>query len=220
MQQSLFAMAVAEKPEATTHWETILKTAVQEATFTVFDVETTGLNPQKTDLLEITAIQYRNGEPLQKFSTLVKPLEVITPESVSRNGITNEMVQDAPPLISVLTDLCGFVGSNPILVGHNVPFDIGFIQAKLTQCNLATFHERFDITRAICTKVFGKKLMPGLPSYEGVQLAGHLGISNPNPHRAEADVMMCAEILFALTQRMPSEITTIQQLLEFHGPLK
>ena len=91
-------------------------------------------------MTEITAIQYKNGVEIDKFSTLVKPTEAIPPEVEMLTGITNEMVQQAPPLITVLSDLCAFVGSAPVIVGHNVGFDIRFIHEKIEQTGLTAFH--------------------------------------------------------------------------------
>jgi DNA polymerase-3 subunit epsilon len=219
MQQSLFALAVEEKPVVKGGWETILSGLIPDTVFTVIDTETTGLNPKKNDLIEITAIQYKNGEPSQKFSTLIKPFEPISEESSRIHGITDDMVTNAPALMNVLTDLCGFVGPNPIIVGHNVSFDIGFIREKMQTVQLASFLDRFSLEKSLCTRVLAKKMLPGLPSYEGVQLAGHLGITNLNAHRAEADVIMAAEILFGLLKRQETPLTTLQELLDFQGPL-
>jgi DNA polymerase III epsilon subunit family exonuclease len=219
MQQSLFAVAVAEAP-GKGNWLQVLNKSLAETVFTVIDTETTGLNPKKSELIEITAIQYQGGKDIGMFSTLIKPVEPISPESAAIHKITDEMVQNAPPLITVLSDLCAFVGANPVIAAHNAVFDIGFLREKLTHVQLSSFLERFEFEKSFCTKALAKKLMPGLPSYEGVQLAGHLGITNLNAHRAEADVRMCAEILFALTNRLPGDITCIQDLLDYQGILK
>ncbi len=217
MQQSLFAMAVPEP--VTEKVESVTDKKLTEVVFTVIDTETTGLSAKKNSLTEVTAIQYKNGEEVAKFSTLVKPTEVIPPEVEALTGISNEMVQQAPPLITVLGDLCAFVGPNPVIVGHNVGFDIRFIQEKLEQAGLSAQASRFDITRAFCTKALAVKLFPGLPSYEGIVVATHCGIHNPNPHRAESDVRMSAGILFHIIDRLKEQAQTVQALLDYQGPL-
>lgn len=223
MQQSLFATALATaEPEVSTTPEILLDTPLSETVFTVIDVETTGLSAKKNSLTEITAIQFKNGQELGKFSTLVKPSEPVPPEVETLTGITNEMVQNAPPLIQVLTDLCGFTGQTPIIVGHNVGFDIRFIQEKLQQTGLASFQSRFEITRAFCTKALAVKALPGLPSYEGVVVATQCGVYNPNPHRAEYDVRMSAGILFEIMRRVQGQhasIQTVRHLLNYQGNL-
>jgi DNA polymerase III epsilon subunit-like protein len=221
MQQSLFgSLLTASEPEVLE--PTYLDALVNDTVFTVIDCETTGLNAKKNSLTEITAIQYQNGLEIGKYSTLVKPLEEIPPEVETLTGITNEMVVNAPPLITVLTDLCAFVGPQPIIVGHNVGFDIRFIGEKLHQSGLGSLANRFEITRAFCTKALAVKAVPGLPSYEGIVVATHVGVSNPNPHRAEADVRMSAGILFAIIDRVRKDGTplrTVQELMDFQGPL-
>lgn len=222
MQQSLFAMAVAQaEPEASAE-RPVTDIPVDEAVFTVIDLETTGLNPKKHSITEVTAIQFVNGAEQAKYSTLVKPAEAIPPEVEALTGITNEMVRQAPPLVSVLTELCGFVGTSPVIVGHNVGFDIRFLQEKLQQAGLSDFADRFHLGRACCTKALAVKVLPGLPSYEGVMVATQCGVYNPNPHRAESDVRMSAGILFHLIGRIRTQgtpLATVKDLLDFQGPL-
>jgi DNA polymerase III epsilon subunit family exonuclease len=221
MQQSLFATLAQSGAEPKTTVNP-LEVSITDAVFTVIDVETTGLSAKKNALTEITAIQFKNGEEVGKYSTLVKPTEDISPELENLTGITNEMVRQAPPLITVLTELCGFVGTTPLIVGHNVGFDIRFIQEKLQQSGLSNFSDRFDINRAFCSKALAVKALPGLPSYEGIMVATQCGVNNPNPHRAESDVRMSAGILFHLIERIQKQGTTlgtVQDLLTYQGSL-
>lgn len=222
MQQSLFASVISTTPAETVSQSTWLNQSIEETVFTVIDVETTGLNAKKNSLTEITAIQFQNGKEKGKFSTLVKPTEPIPPEVEALTGITNDMVQQAPPLITVLSDLCNFMGTNPIIVGHNVGFDIRFLREKIEQSGLSSFLERVDIERAVCTKALAVKALPGLPSYEGIVVATQCGVDNPNPHRAEYDVRMSAGILFAILEQLKQQGTspkTVQDLLAYQGPL-
>jgi DNA polymerase III epsilon subunit family exonuclease len=224
MQQSLFANALAQaEPVVQSSGAMALDTPLSETIFTVLDVETTGLSPKKNSLTEITAIQFKNGEEISKFSTLVKPAEEIPPEVETLTGITNEMVQQAPSLIQVMTELCSFSGPSPLVVGHNVGFDIRFLQEKLQQSGMASLQDRFDLQRAFCTRALALKALPGLPSYEGVVVATQCGVYNPNPHRAEYDVRMSAGILFELIRRLQADealnLKTAQDLLDYQGPL-
>jgi DNA polymerase III epsilon subunit family exonuclease len=195
---------------------------LEEAVFTVIDLETTGLNAKKNAITEVTAIQFRNGEEIGKYSTLVKPAEPIPEEVELLTGISNEMVKSAPALIMVLSELSAFIGEAPIIVGHNVAFDIGFLQEKVTQNGLSVFEARYNLDRAFCTKVLAQKSLPSLPSYEGIVVATAIGYHNPNPHRAEADVRMSAGILFELIKRLQAEnasLKTVQHLLDYQGVL-
>lgn len=225
MQQSLFGHIETETPEkpvsagvSKKHFERI---RLDEATFAVLDLETTGLSAKKNSITEITAIQYKNGEEVDKYSTLVKPLEAIPEEVELLTGISNDMVRNAPALGIVMGELSRFLGPVPLIVGHNVSFDIGFLQEKVEQSGLGMFAERYSKENAFCTKILAQKALPGLPSYEGIMVATSIGYHNPNPHRAEADVRMSAAILFAILERLQKEETitmnTVQDLIRYQG---
>ena len=200
-------------------WESL---GLDEAVFTVLDLETTGLNAKRNAITEVTAIQYRNGQEIDKYSTLVKPTEPIPEEAEQITGISNDMVRHAPALVIVLSELSEFVGTSPLIVGHNVPFDIGFLREKTAQMGLGVYEERYSLGRAFCTKQLAQKAMPGLPSYEGIVVATACGVVNPNPHRAESDVRMSAGILFSIIDRLQKSGTpprTVSDLLTFQGKL-
>lgn len=221
MQHSLFGMlATPEAPPkgvSTTYTPPVPSihdhgTPIEEVVFTVLDLETTGLNSKRNAITEVTAIQFRNNEEVGKYSTFIKPSQAISEDIEHFTGITNDMVKNAPALIQVLSELSSFVGTSPVVVGHNVPFDIGFLLEKLNETGLHVFQDRFVLDRAICTRILGKKAIPGLPSYEGITVATAVGHHNPNPHRAEADVRMSAGILFGIIDRLNQPTTTIKTL--------
>jgi len=223
MQQSLFGSLAVSEPTQENAPQSFESVLLEDAIFTVLDLETTGLSAKKCAITEVTAIQFKNGEQVGMYSTLVKPTEAIPEEVELLTGITNEMVRNSPALVMVLSELSGFLGEAPIIVGHNVSFDIGFLREKINQNGLGAFLERYNLSRAFCTKVLAQKALPSLPSYEGVMVATAIGYHNPNPHRAEADVRMSAGILFELIKRQKAEnpnLKTIQDLLSFQGVLQ
>lgn len=223
MQQSLFGSLSAPTATSTEAARKPLdQLLLEEATFAVLDLETTGLNAKRNGITEVTAILFKNGEEVEKYSTLIKPTEPIPEEVELLTGITNDMVKQAPALVMVLSELSGFLGEAPLIVGHNVSFDMGFLKEKVSQSGLDVFAERYDLSRAFCTKVLAQKAMPGLPSYEGIMVATAVGYHNPNPHRAEADVRMSAAILFELIKKLKAQdagMKTVQDLMNFQGVL-
>lgn len=217
-QTSLFGAAI-EEPTANIEYH--LDTPLNEIIFTVFDLETTGLSAQKNSITEITAIQFKQGEELKKFSTLVKPNEDIPDMITDITGITNAMVAQSPPAVIALSDLCQFVGKEPVMVGHNVQFDITFMRAQLEKAGLAQFTDRFIMERSVCTRDLARIMYPHLPTYEGVAVAHHCGIYNPNPHRAEYDVRMTASTLFFMIKELAEthpNIKTIGQFIAHQQP--
>jgi DNA polymerase III epsilon subunit-like protein len=202
-------------------------TPLSRTVTTVLDTETTGLEPSEgAHLLEITAIKYKKGKEIGRFSTLIKPKEAIDENSlaVRVNHITNKMVQDAPNAKSALTQLGRFVGKTPCLVGQNINFDLNFIRAELQENGLADYVERFSNGRAWCTKtlaqeIFEKGSIPGGLKLEN--LAAYFGITNPDPHRATGDVgttYRVFENLLRLIQQHQPNVRTIRDLFAFQGP--
>lgn len=94
--------------------------------FVAIDTETTGLHCSNNQIVELTAIRFREWEPVEIFTTLINPGHPIPEEAYRIHGIADEMVEDAPSIASVIRDFDSFIGSDN-LVGHNLPFDLGFL---------------------------------------------------------------------------------------------
>lgn len=93
--------------------------------FVVFDTETTGLAPATDRIVELAAIRYRNGLPVEAFHTYINPGKEISKEASAINGITNADVADAPKIGDVIAAFDEFVGKD-IVVAHNLEFDLKF----------------------------------------------------------------------------------------------
>ena len=95
--------------------------------YIVFDLETTGIRPNSDEIIEISAIKVRNHQAEDQFSTLVNPGRHIPKAATAVNGISDEMVKDAPGLKETMEHFYQFIG-NDILIGHNIhTFDMIFI---------------------------------------------------------------------------------------------
>jgi DNA polymerase III epsilon subunit family exonuclease len=201
-------------------WATLRKTPVTDVTFTVIDLETTGLTPKRNSITEVTAIRYRNGQELAMFSSLIQPTDPIPHEVEELTGISNAMVATAPPLLMVLNDLAEFMGEAPVIVGHNVAFDLGFLREKAMTVGLLHFEQQLANQNAVCTRLLAKHCLPMLPSYEGAVVATQCGHYNANAHRAEADVRMAAAILFHLLPQVHPNASpcTLAQVLAIAAP--
>lgn len=160
-------------------------------TYTVIDIETTGLDSRFCEIIELSALRYSNGSMIDSFTTLVKPTEPIDDFITELTGITNDLVSNAPVISDAIKDFYNFVGSD-ILVGYNVNFDINFIYDVLhNTCDLDFTNSFVDVMR------FAKKLLPDLKNHKLETVATHYNVASP-AHRSYADCEACNTCYAAL----------------------
>lgn len=94
--------------------------------FVSIDVETTGLSPSKHEIVEVAAIRFRDGVPVEKFTSYAFPQRGISAEASEINGITLGMVSNAPAFSNIAKSFEDFLGDDNI-VGHNLKFDLRFL---------------------------------------------------------------------------------------------
>src|SRR5436190_5779705 len=109
-----------------------LGTPLHEVTFCVVDLETTGGSAAADEITEVGAVKLRGGECLGTFQTLINPGVAIPPAITYLTGITEAMVLPAPRIERVLPAFLEFA-RDAVIVGHNVRFDISFLDAALTR---------------------------------------------------------------------------------------
>lgn len=156
--------------------------------FVVLDFETTGLDKVYDKIIEIAAIRYVDGKETKKYVTLVNPQCSIPAEATAVHHITNSMVRNAPLEKEAIPKLINFIGDS-LVVGHNVNFDVGFLEIAAQRHGLSVKYDYID------TLSVSKKMFPGLPNYKLGTIANSLNFDTSKLHRAEADVYVCAEII-------------------------
>ena len=159
-------------------------------TYVALDLETTGLSAERDAILEVGAVKYQDGEPVESFESLINPGRPIPYEITLITGIRNEDVIGKPAFERVAPALRQFVGPAPI-VGQNIAFDLGFLRRT----------GLFVENRALDTWELASVLAPGLPSYSLGSLALHFGIASPNGHRALNDASVTAQLFEVLRER-------------------
>ncbi|MBR6619366.1 MAG: 3'-5' exonuclease [Clostridia bacterium] len=172
--------------------------------YVVIDVETTGL--QSTDkIIELAALKVKNGEIVDSYQQLVNPgMEI--PKSVQKiTGITNGMVANAPDICEVAEAFRSFVGTSTV-VGHNVNFDVGFVNRCLGEIAEAIQSDYVD------TLKISRDLMPRMSHHRLCDVAEELGISQPVAHRALADCETTHYCLQALKSYKPVELSSLFDL--------
>lgn len=163
-------------------------------TYVVIDTETTGLDYEFCDIIEISAIKVVAGEVVDSFSSLVQPPPSFTenPETgveectyvdeyiTALTGITNASLENAPKIDSVFPAFANFIGNN-ILIGHNVNFDINFLYDAGARLGYQFSNSFIDTMR------IARKIYPDLKHHRLCDIASHLNIIVTNAHRALAD---------------------------------
>ncbi len=172
-----------------------------------FDIETTGLKVQREVITEIGAVVLKNGQITDKFQTFVNPGRRLTPEIIGLTGITDAMLEDAPPPEEALAAFLRFVDGRP-LAAHNAEFDIGFIRAGCRRAGLD-----FDPTY-VDTLILAQNLLPELHKYKLDIVAEHLDLPAFNHHRASDDAGMVAYMLIPFFEKMRREmgISRLQEI--------
>ncbi len=156
--------------------------------FVVFDLETTGLNAESNEIIEIGAVKVSGGKITERFSEFVKPSVPIPPKITELTGITEAMVEEAGSVESVLPRFLKF-SEGCVLVAHNADFDMSFIKAKCRRLGIEKSFVSLD------TLEFSRALFPNLAKHKLDSVAKHLGVSLENHHRACDDAGATAEIM-------------------------
>lgn len=150
--------------------------------FYVVDLETTSKYPP-LEICEIAALRVIDGEVVDTFETLVYIDGEIEKGAADTNHITKDMLQDAPHMRSALEAFFDFIGSNAVLVGHNIKsFDIPNINKVCDKCGKV-----FEYREAIDTYALAKRAWPDLASYKMNNLRELLGLDQQGSHRACKD---------------------------------
>ena len=173
------------------------------------DLETTGLQAEHDAILEVAAIKFQGATVLDTLETLVAPGRPV-PYRVQRlTGITPQQLTGVPQFESIAQKLQQFIGDLPI-VGHSIPFDVGFLRRRGLVRNNALI-DTFELATV---------LLPSLPSYNLGQVAAALGIMvAPERHRAMVDTELAMQVFLALHQRLQAvDLALLKDLANLDAP--
>jgi DNA polymerase III subunit epsilon len=173
-----------------------LGTPLADVTFCVLDIETTG-GDRNTDLItEIGMVKVRAGECLGTLQSLVNPGRAIPPMITVLTGISESMVVRAPPIEALLPSMVEFLG-DAVIVGHNVGFDMAFINAALTRRGDP------EITNPVIdTLPLARRLIRDeVPDCRLGTLATRFRLDHRPSHRALDDALATTDLLHFLLER-------------------
>lgn len=163
---------------------------------TVFDLETTGLDPRKGHrIVEIAGVRIENGRLLEThtFSSFVNPERDIPLEARRINNISDDDIRDAPTIMTVLPQFLDF-SKGSILLAHNAAFDKGFLEMEKEFC-----WGFVELPEILCTMRLSQSLFPTAFRHNLDVLSERFGMTLPEGrHRALPDVMQTANILLKM----------------------
>lgn len=166
--------------------------------YVCFDLETTGLDPLYNEIIEIGALKVRDGKVAERFMEFIHPQEEISPMITNLTGITNEMVANARPADTVISDFLEFC-EDDVLIGHNVGFDYSFMKSGAS--NLGLTFEKFGID----TFKIAQRTLKSLPSKSLSSLCEYYQIENKAAHRAYYDALATAKLYQTLAHYFENE---------------
>ncbi|MDS4019329.1 MAG: exonuclease domain-containing protein [Candidatus Competibacter sp.] len=165
-------------------------TPLNQLAYTVFDTETTGLNPSAGDeIISIGAVRIVNNRLLRNeiYEQLVDPKRPIEAISQTVHGISNEMLRGRPVIDEVLPQFHAF-SEDTVLVAHNAAFDMRFLQMKEESTGIRFTQPVLD------TLLLSEVLHPNQESHALETIAERLGIKVTDRHTALGDALVTAEV--------------------------
>ncbi len=162
--------------------------------FVAIDTETTGRSPDRNEIIEVSAVRYRNGRAVEAYETLIKPDRPVNLFISMLTGITNKKLKDAPPACDVFFPLWKFIGSS-VLVGHNIGFDIRFLNCLADQFGARALSNDYIDTLTVARRAF-----PSMSSHKLSDLAEAFDLPSDGFHRAGYDSRMAAKVLLYIAE--------------------
>ncbi|MDQ0230496.1 PolC-type DNA polymerase III [Metabacillus malikii] len=166
---------------------------LEDETFVVFDVETTGLSAVYDSIIELAAVKVRGGEVIDKFEAFANPHHPLSATTIELTGITDDMVKNAPDIDEVLAKFKQWVGDDT-LVAHNASFDMGFLNVGYKK----HLKEEKAKNPVIDTLELGRFLYPELKNHRLNTLCKRFDIELTQHHRAIYDAEATGYLLIKM----------------------
>ena len=169
---------------------------LSEATYVVFDVETTGLSAIYNDLIQVAASKMYKGNIVAEFDEFINPGHPLSAFTTELTGITDDHVKNAKPLVQVLKEFQEFC-KDTVLVAHNASFDVGFMNANYERHGLP------KITQPVIdTLEFARNLYPEYKRHGLGPLTKRFGVALEHHHMANYDAEATGRLLFIFVKEV------------------
>ena len=190
--------------------------AIDDTEFVVFDIETNGGRGGRHRILEVGALRLRAGQEISRYASLVHVPGRVSKFVTRYTGITDEMLTDAPPIETVLDEFREFQ-TGGVLVAHNLPTDLGYLNREAVWSRRALFPGD-----GLDTMELSAALMPDLPGTGLATVLESAEIADTPTHRALDDAGVTAKLLEYLldraAQRNVNTLGDLRQLAARAGP--
>ncbi len=163
--------------------------ALRDATYVVFDIETTGLSVHFDDIIEISAIKIHNHQVVEHYDTFVNPKRSLSDFTKRFTGISQSDVDQAPDIEQVITAFKSFC-EGAVLVAHNAPFDVGHIERAEQRHNIYEGPKPFIDTLQIARQLYSDRLK----RFNLKAVAKAFKVDLDRHHRAESDTRATKDI--------------------------
>jgi DNA polymerase III subunit epsilon len=182
---------------------------LDDAVFTVIDLETTGGVSMENRITEVSALKVVGGDIVDELTTLLNPEIPISYFISQYTGITNEMVKFSPKAKDILPTLVSFLGTS-VFVAHNAQFDFGFVALELARAGLPALENK-----TLCTVRLARRLLPKTIRKNLGDLSAYFGIEIQNRHRARGDAEATVGVLKRLIEIAADKhgVETLDELL-------
>jgi len=193
-----------------------IKNSIEDTTFVVCDVETTGMSAVNSRITEIAMIKIRDDEIIDSFTTLINPGQHIPYMITNLTGISNDDVLDKPPFEKLSKRILEFItDENVVFVGHNVSFDYSFLSESFKRLKKPHYLN----LKTLCTCKLARRLLPQLKSKSLGNVAAHLKFHQKKKHRAFEDTFVTAKILLYFLEVLQDEYDceTIDDVIKFQN---
>lgn len=167
--------------------------------YSILDLETTGLDPNYDDIIEVAILKVKNNEIVDKYQSLIQPNSHYIDSDTKKpiyvdsyieelTGITSEMLQDAPKIKEILPEIIDFIGDD-IIIGHNVNFDINFLYDEIESYNGNEFsNDFFDLLK------ISRRALKDIKHHRLKDLSAYFNYEY-KAHRAMSDCLATYDIL-------------------------
>ncbi len=186
---------------------------INEVEFTIFDTETTGLEPESGDrIVEIAGVRVKGKEKIAEFQALVNPHRPVSSAAFEVNKITPDMLKDAPEPSEVLPKFLDFI-QGTCICSYNAAFDVEFLKNELKLIG-----RDFPKNEVVDILKMSRRIMPMLERHSLWFVSQRLGIKASQMHRALSDVELTLEVFNKFNEMLEAKgVTGFKNFLGLFG---